>query len=175
MTEAAAVSTPAMYPHYANPLRDARRLKPLRTDQGVDYYAFAYSRIYPIGRCRVTRAGMKSGWPGGGIVQYILLDGIHAGEEVYVSEYIRPRVKVGEILEPSYWLAWFRIPLPGGRQGIETGWIRPGTNEPCSTDTSGKATEAGIRFNRFLRNLGCPTLQDFGPGPDTCPCGRFDI
>lgn len=114
---------------------------------------------------------MKSGWPGGGCVQYVLLDGSHAGEEIYVSEYIRPRVKVGEILEPSYWLAWFRIPLPGGRQGIETGFIRPGTNEPCSTDTSGKPTDGGIRMTRFLEALGCPTEQHFGPGPDSCPCG----
>jgi hypothetical protein len=157
---------------YLNPLRGARRLILLRTDQGVDYYARAFSPIYPIGRCRITHVSTSSGWPGGGVVQYVLLDGSHAGSEVYVAEWIRPRpfLRVGQVVEPTTWLAWFKVPRGQYKQGIETGWIRPGTNEPCDTDISGRATEGGIRFNRFLRSVGCPTRDDYGPGPDTCPC-----
>lgn len=161
------------YPHYRNPLRGARRLVTARTDQGVDYFALPFSPIYPIGRARVTRATRSSGWPGGGAVQYVLLDGPHAGEEVYVAEWIRPTVKVDAIVGTETVIARFRFRLDQRFRGIETGFIRPGTHEPCNPDTSGRPTEGGVRFTRFMNALGCPTRDHFGIGPDSSPCGRW--
>lgn len=164
-----------LYPHYQDPLRGVRRLRVARTDQGVDYFGMAWSPIYPIGRCHVTWVSVKSGWPGGGVVHYLLLDGSHAGEIIYVAEWIKPAVAIGDVIEPTHVLARFRFNLDRRFRGIETGFIRPGTHEPCSTDTSGRPTEGGIRMTRFLNRLGCPSQQHFGAGPDTCPCGRIGL
>lgn len=154
---------------YVNPFRHATGLRLWRTDQGVDFAADRGSPIEAIGRARITRATRVSGWPGGGCVQYVLLDGDHAGEEIYVAEFIQPVVSSGQVVEAGQTIARFTESASSG-VGIETGFIRKGTHEPCSTDTSGRPTEGGLCFARFLRHLGCPTMQDPGPGSDRSPC-----
>lgn len=156
-------------PVYVNPLINAKDLQCWRTDQGVDYGAKFGSKIVAMGNCRIVRATTQSGWPGGGCIQYVLLAGAHKHEEVYVAEFITPLVKAGDYVKCGQTIAVFNRDHTTG-VGIETGWIRPGTNEPCSTDTSGAPTEGGIRMNRWLRELHCPTRDDFGPGPSLCPC-----
>jgi len=78
---------------YVNPFRDAQQLTLMRTDQGVDFFAKKGSSILAIGKAKITRATTKSGWcapdpspDAHGCIQYQLLDGDHAGEEIYVAE-----------------------------------------------------------------------------------------
>jgi hypothetical protein len=117
------------------------------------------SPIEAMGPAVITRATTQSGWPLGGCVQYRILSGDHAGEEVYHAESIVPCVSVGLHVEPGHVVAHV------GVQGwTESGFITPGTNEPCSTDTSGKATAPGKAYARWLRELGFHTKEDPGPG-----------
>jgi Putative peptidoglycan binding domain len=100
---------------YVNPFRDAQGLVPQRTDQGVDFYAKRGSPILAIGKASITRSTTQSGWcpndpspDAHSCVQYLLLDGDHAGEEVYVAEYIDPLVKVGDVVEAGHMIARFK-------------------------------------------------------------------
>lgn len=176
--EAAAASGPM----YVNPFINATGLVPERTDQGVDFGADAGSPIVAIGNMRITRATTSSGWPGpygnpsgfngrGGCIQGVLLEGPHKGEETYLAEYIHVDVKVGDYVKCGAVIARFYHSANSG-VGIEFGWVRPGTNEPCSTDTSGVPTPGGINMTRWLNELHCPTKQHFGPGSTFCPCGH---
>lgn len=165
------VEAAASFPLYVDPLGCAVNLVPKRTDQGVDYWAELHSVILGMGDLFVTRSTTSSGWPGGGCVQYVLLAGPHKGEEIYVAEFIDPLVKAGGYYRAGHPVARFNRDHTAG-VGIETGFIRPGTSEPCSTDTSGVPTPGGIAFTRWLDELGCPTLQKFGPGSTFCPCGH---
>lgn len=156
--------------YYRNPLAWAEHLVCERTDQGVDFFAKRWSPIRAMGNGKVVRASTTSGWPGGGIVQYVLTGrGSHKGETVYVSEFIVPVVKVGQWVNKGQVIAHFTRGYQDG-VGIETGFIRTGTNEPCSTDTSGRPTAGGVNFTRWLNQLGCPTAQHFGSGPTHSPC-----
>ena len=175
---AADFTTVVQHPHYMNPLRDAKHLILARTDQGVDFGMDNGSPIYPVGRARLTRYTMHSGWPGGGAVQYVLLDGDLKGTEHYVTEHLSllPHLAVGDIVHVGtvicHYSGWYGH---NGNWGIEMGYIRPGTNNPCSTDTSGKPTDGGICYTRLMNLLGQKTLQSFGPGPHDCPCGRVKL
>lgn len=162
---------PKPAPVYVNPLRLAKQVQRWRTDQGVDFGAQLGSIVVAMGNMRVTRSVTNSGWPGGGCVQYVLLEGPHKGEEVYVAEFIDPLVQPGHYYKTGAPVARFNHDHTSG-VGIETGWIRPGTNEPCSTDTSGNPTLGGLAFARWLRQLGCRTRDNPGKGPTTCPCGH---
>lgn len=156
--------------HYRDPLKWARHVVNQRTDQGVDYWAALGSPIRAMGDGVVTRATLDSGWPGGGCVQYRLTGrGSHKGEEVYVAEFIVPRVSVGEWVSKGQTIAHFSRDWTG-HVGIETGFIRPGTHEPCSPDSSGRQTEAGRCFARWLHQLGRSTQQDPGSGSTHSPC-----
>lgn len=155
---------------YVNPLRRATGIHLMRTDQGVDYFADAGSPILAIGRAEVTRADTNSGWPGGGVVHYKLLDGTHKGARIYVAEYIYPAVKVGEIVYAGQVVARFTRSASSG-VGIEMGYLGHGTTwNPCASDKSGVETASGKAFARFLRSLGCHTLQDPGTGSSQSPC-----
>lgn len=167
-------------PIYTNPFKRAIGLVPERTDQGVDFGAKAGSPILAIGRSRITRATTTSDWPGpygsasgfggtGGCVQGVLLDGSHAGEEWYCAEYLYVDVVVGQVVTTGQVIGRFYHDA-SSRVGIEYGWVKRGTDSPCSSDTSGRPTEGGIRMTRWLEQLGCPTAQHFGPGPTNCPC-----
>ena len=77
-----------------------------------------------------------------------------------MDEYIEPLVKVGDVVESGH---TSRDPASG--VGIETGYIKVGTNQPCGALIGGgEVTDAGKAFARFLRSLGCPTKDDPGPG-----------
>lgn len=156
--------------HYRDPLKWAGHVVPQRTDQGVDYWAERGSPIRAMGDAVVTRATLNSGWPGGGCVQYRLTgSGSHKGEEIYVAEFIVPRVREGERVRKGEVIANFTRNWTE-RVGIETGFIRRGTHEPCSSDTSGVQTEGGRCFARWLHQLGRPTQQDPGRGSTYSPC-----
>jgi hypothetical protein len=161
---------------YVNPLKDAQQLTLERTDQGVDYYAKKGSPILAIGNAQITRSTTTSHWcapdpspDAHGCVQYLLKDGDHAGEEIYVAEYIEPLVNVGDVVEAGHVIARFTRD-PSSRVGIETGYIKVGTNNPCGPLIDhGAVTDAGKAFARFLRSLGCPTRDDPGPGTTHSP------
>jgi hypothetical protein len=156
--------------NYRDPLKYAVHVVNKRTDQGVDYWAAKGSRIRAMGNCEITRATTKSGWPGGGCVQYRLTGpGSHQHEEVYVAEFIAPLVHVGQWVRKGDTVAVFTADWTT-QVGIETGWVKRGTNEPCSTDTSGRATAGGKAFARWLHQLGRPTRDDPGAGDTHCPC-----
>lgn len=156
--------------NYRDPLAWARHVVNERTDQGVDYFAMLGSPIRAMGDGVVTRATRSSGWPGGGAVQYRLTGrGSHKGEEIYVAEFIVPTVREGEWVRKGQLIARFTRDRRD-QVGIETGFIRPGTHEPCSSDMSGVQTEAGKCMARWLHQLGRPTLQDPGPGSTHSPC-----
>lgn len=160
--------------NYRDPLKFATGVVPKRTDQGVDYFADKGSPIVAIGNCQILRAATDSGWPGGGIVQYKLTGpGSHKGEQVYVAEFIVPKVKAGDWVKKGSVIAYFtKGPVDG--VGIEIGYLKPGTNEPCGTCVPSLAdcqpTEAGKAFARWLHQLGRPTLMNPGPGSTYCPC-----
>jgi murein DD-endopeptidase MepM/ murein hydrolase activator NlpD len=157
-------------PVYVNPFAATKGLRLRRTDQGVDFQAAKGEPIAAIGKALIDRVSHPgdgtSGWPGGGCVQYKLLDGPHAGERIYVAEQITPTVKAGQTVKAGATIATFL----GLEPAIETGYLEKAGNNPCSHDTSGVQTEAGKAFARFLRSLGCPTQQDPGPGSDRSPC-----
>lgn len=59
---------------------------------------------------------------------------------------------------------------PSSGVGLETGYIKVNTFEPCGKLAhGGETTEAGKAFARFLRSLGCPTRDDPGPGTTHSP------
>ena len=160
---------------YVNPLRDAQEIVLERTDAGVDFFAKIASPILAIGKAKITRATTTSGWcahdpnpKAHGCVQYQLQDGDHSGEEIYVAEYIDPLVQVGQTVEAGHPIARFNADHTS-RVGIETGYVKVNTFSPCTSDMSGDATDPGKAFARFLRSLGCQTLQDPGPGTSHSP------
>lgn len=156
--------------HYRDPLKFAKHVVNKRTDQGVDYWAAVGSPIRAMGDCKVTRVSHTSGWPNGVVIQYVLTGaGSHKGEVIYVAEYISPVVKVGQWVPKGATIAHFSSDWRDA-VGIETGFIRRGTDEPCSTDTSGRQTEGGRCMARWLHQLGRSTEQDPGPGSTHCPC-----
>jgi hypothetical protein len=168
---------------YANMFQHATGLVLERTDQGVDYGADALAPIGAPGRSQIVRAATDSGWPGpygsssgfggkGGVVQGVFLQGAHKGETWYCAEYIHVDVKRYDIVQAGQQIARFYHDARSG-VGIECGYLRPGTDEPCSTDISGRATEGGKAWARFLRSTGCPTHDDPGPGSQFCPCGKI--
>ena len=157
--------------NYRDPLAWAQHVVPERTDQGVDYYAMKGSPIRAMGNCRITRSTTKSGWPGGGCVQYVLTGpGSHQGEEIYVAEFVIPAVKAGQWIKKGQVIGRFSKDWRD-KVGIETGYIKRGTHQPCATNSSGVQTAAGKAFARWLRQLGRTTLQDPGPGSTLSPCG----
>ena len=90
-----------------------------------------------------------------------------------MAEFIIPQVVVGQYVKCGQSIALFTRDHTSG-VGIETGWVRPGTNEPCSTDTSGNPTPGGENFTRWLNKLGCPTRAALsGPVPQCVPACRW--
>ena len=176
---AADFTTVVHHPHYLNPLRHATGVRLARTDQGVDFGMADWSPIFPVGPAKITRYTTQSGWGNGGVVvQYVLLDGDLAGTEHYVAERLRlmPHLAVNSIVTVDTAICHYSGTYGvNGNWGVELGYIRPGTNEPCSTDTSGHPTPGGICYTRLLNMLGQKTLQSFGPGPHDCPCGRVKV
>jgi hypothetical protein len=160
--------------NYRDPLKWAVHVVNMRTDQGVDYLAAKGSLIRAMGNCQITRATTNSGWPGGGCVQYRLTGpGSHKGEEVYIAEFIKPLVFSGQWVKKGDAIAKFTADFSSG-VGIETGWVRRGTNEPCNPCMPDNAncgqTEGGRAFARWLHQLGRPTRDDPGAGDTHCPC-----
>jgi hypothetical protein len=172
--------------YYVNMFAHATGLVLQRTDQGVDFAADAGSRIDAPGKSKIVRAATDSGWPGpypdggfhgggqnaGGIVQGVFLEGPHVNETWYTAEFIHVDVRVDQVVQAGERIARFYHNASSG-VGIECGYLRPGQNEPCSSDTSGVATEGGKAWARFLRANGCPTHDNPGPGSQFCPCGHL--
>jgi hypothetical protein len=125
-----------------------------RTDMGKDFGGAGDVRA--IGRARITRVETNSGWPGGGLIVYELLDGPMAGRHVYVAEYIRPTVRRGQVVQKGAVIGY----ATGG--GIETGWATASGQALSAArgtyyhggDPGKYPTPEGRSFVRFLKTRG---------------------
>jgi len=170
-------ATPAAPPPvYRNPLRDIRGLLPERVDMGADFGGSG--PIYAVGGAVVTSAiGNTPGWPGGGWITYRLTAGPAAGQQVFVAEYVRPTVRVGQHVTARTVIAQM---YPGGG-GIETGWAMPDGSSaesqlPVAGGVSGGGpfpTKVGLNFDGMLQALGVPAGLGYARsgGYGTLPAG----
>lgn len=151
---------------YINPFHLAK-ITLSRTDMGVDFHGVG--PIVAIGDALITGSG-GHGWPGGHYLNMQLQRGAHAGKYWYTAEAIEVLVHVGQHVERGQVIAHFGYyAAPGRYPGIEVGWSSPTTNETRAAATTGyyegQRTPAGKAAARFLRSLGCPTLENPGNGP----------
>lgn len=150
---------------YKNPFRDVHNLKPLRIDQGVDY--FGDGPVYALGNGTVTVADKtNSGWPGptcpnggcGAFTAYKLKDGPAQGKFVFVGENCVPLVKVNDQVTTSTVICNMHSNDPW----IETGWAK-GSGDvaiawPCYEKGGQGSTNTayGINFSQLMKKLGAP-------------------
>jgi hypothetical protein len=119
-----------------------------RVDQGQDFGGTG--PIYAIGRCRILNVG-AIGWPGGGGVLYMLLDGPRAGQVIYVYEGIKVTVRKHDIVKAGHMIGEF---IPFSPTGIEIGFANA-SGVPLSHGeyTEGKETKSGKEMKQFLESL----------------------
>lgn len=151
---------------YINPFHLAK-ITLSRTDMGVDFHGVG--PIVAIGDA-IIKGDDGRGWPGGHYLLMQLLHGEHAGRWWYTSEAIEPVVHAGQHVTRGQVIAHFGYhAAPGRFPGIECGWSSPTLNlTRAAAETGyyeGQRTPAGKAAARFLRSLGCPTLEDPGAGP----------
>ncbi len=153
---------------YVNPVADPAWY-PERTDMGVDYGAGRKLPVPAIGDAMILGSDSEdTGWPGGHFLWYVLLNGDHAGDVVYVAEHLRNLAPAGKYVRAGQQIA---TALPGS-PGTEWGWATTygeTVAHPCYTE--GKKTAAGKEFARFLLSLGATVRDQPGAGPDK-PQGR---
>lgn len=120
-----------------------------RIDEGLD--PTIKGPIRAVGNAKVVAVKRYSGF--GDYVVYQLLDGSMAGHRIYISEGIVPHVHVGQTVKAGQVIAT-------GTGAIETGWAGPGptflpeaNKAQGGNYTEGKVTDAGRRFNDFLKKL----------------------
>jgi hypothetical protein len=149
---------------YVNPFT-VGRWSPSRTDQGVDWVPIDPSPVVAIGDGVVTySASVRTGWPGGAFLSYLLTGGLAAGHTVYVAEHLVDLAPAGTVVQAGQVVA---TALPG-YPWTEWGWAAPSGPEPAvpyNGAADGSPTAGGSAFARFLRTLGVKTLDDPGPGP----------
>lgn len=147
---------------YVNPIRGAAWL-PGRTDMGVDFSVTRHKPIVAIGDALVLGSDNNSGWPGGHLMWYRLLDGDHAGNIIYVAETMGRMLPAGTTVTAGERIA---TAMPGGT-GTEWGWANKlGSPRAAPCYSEGMKTNSGKEFARFLRHLGAKTADKPGPGPD---------
>lgn len=138
---------------YVNPLSGAHTT-PERIDMGVDYAGSG--PVGALGNSRITGATRNSGWPGGGWVQGVLLDGPYKGRTWYVAEGIVPVVSVGKIVRAGEQIASI---IPGSSTGIEMGWGSGSIGQTYAQASGGGYSEgwrtaAGQAFSDLMHQLG---------------------
>jgi murein DD-endopeptidase MepM/ murein hydrolase activator NlpD len=153
---------------YVNPFKP-RHWWAGRTDMGVDYGpAGKRAPVVAIGDAKVIGSDSHSGWPGGHLIWYKLLDGDHAGNVIYVAETLTRLVPKGTTVVAGQRIA---TALNGG-SGLETGWAnRAGQPRAAPCYREGMKTNSGVEMARFLHELGAKIADKAGPGPDY-PSGK---
>ncbi len=153
---------------YVNPFANPQ-WEPSRTDMGMDWASTRKLPVLAIGDAVILGADNHSGWPGGHIIWYELLDGSHAGDIVYVAEHLTKLSRAGKIVRAGQPIA---IALPG-YPWTEWGWADEWGSPrayPCYKE--GKATNSGREMERFLVSLGAPLGDPPGRGPAR-PAGKL--
>ncbi len=153
---------------YVNPFADPAWL-PARTDMGVDWIPAHKLPLLAIGDAVILGSDSHdTGWPGGHFLWYVLLNGSHAGDIVYVAEHLRNLAPTGRYVRAGQQIA---TALPGSPY-TEWGWATTygeTVAHPCYTE--GKKTAAGKEMARFMISLGATVRDQPGAGPDK-PQGR---
>jgi murein DD-endopeptidase MepM/ murein hydrolase activator NlpD len=152
---------------YVNPFKP-RRWYAGRIDMGVDYMAHRRHRVVAIGNAKIMGSSRHSGWPGGHLIWYKLLDGDHAGNFIYVAEQLRRLVPKGTRVRAGQRIA---TALPRST-GLEIGWAnRRGDPRAAPCYSEGMKTHSGREMARFLRRLGAKVGDRPGRVPDH-PSGK---
>jgi murein DD-endopeptidase MepM/ murein hydrolase activator NlpD len=152
---------------YVNPFKP-RRWYEGRIDMGVDYAPTRKRAVVAIGDAKILGSDSHSGWPGGHLLWYKLLDGDHAGNVVYVAEQLKRLVPKGTRVAAGERIA---TALPGG-SGLEIGWSnRRGEPRAARCYSEGMKTHSGREMGRFLRALGAKVGDRPGRVPDH-PAGK---
>lgn len=136
---------------YVNPFGDSLASGG-RIDEGVD--PTIQGPIAAIGNAKIVNLSYNF-YKNEPYLVYQLLDGVHKGKYVYVSELITPQVKQGDTVKAGQTIAW-------GHGAIETGWAggSSGSYLPLANKaqggpyTEGMVTTAGQSFVAFLKSLG---------------------
>jgi len=147
---------------YVNPFKPARWYEG-RIDMGVDYVPIRKRAVVAIGDAKILGSDSHSGWPGGHLLWYKLLDGDHAGTVIYVAEQLKRLAPKGTKVEAGERIATAR---PGG-SGLEIGWAnRRGEPRAASCYSEGMKTHSGREMGRFLHSLGAKVGDRPGRVPD---------
>jgi hypothetical protein len=159
---------PAAPNRYVDPFTDPS-WQPARTDMGVDWVPVRRLPVLAIGNALILGSDSKSGWPGGHIIWYQLLDGTHAGDIIYVAEHLTRLLPAGQTVHAGQQIA---IAVPGYPY-IETGWADTHGSPrayPCYKE--GKQTHSGKEMARFLVSLGAVVADPPGAVPNK-PSGKL--
>ncbi|MGH2964710.1 MAG: hypothetical protein ACRDMH_04915 [Solirubrobacterales bacterium] len=152
---------------YANPFKPARWYEG-RIDMGVDYVPIRKRAVVAIGDAKILGSDSHSGWPGGHLLWYKLLDGDHAGTVIYVAEQLKKLAPKGTKVAAGERIA---TALPGG-SGLEIGWAnRRGEPRAAPCYSEGMKTHTGREMGRFLHSLGAKVGDRPGRVPDH-PSGK---
>ena len=152
---------------YVNPFKP-RRWYEGRIDMGVDYVPIHKHAVVAIGNAKILGSDSHSGWPGGHLLWYKLLDGDHAGTVIYVAEELKKLARKGTRVAAGERIA---TALPGG-SGLEIGWAnRRGETRAAPCYSEGRKTRSGREMARFLKSLGAKVGDRPGPVPDH-PSGK---
>ena len=152
---------------YVNPFKPTRWYAG-RIDMGVDYVPLRRRAVVAIGDAKILGSDSHSGWPGGHLIWYKLLDGDHAGDVIYVAEQLKRLVPAGIKVAAGERIATARA----GGSGLEIGWAdRLGQARAAPCYTEGMKTHSGREMGRFLHSLGAKVGDRPGRVPDH-PAGR---
>jgi hypothetical protein len=158
----------AVHAAYINPFADPS-WQPSRTDMGMDWLPARPLPVLAIGNALILGSDPHSGWPGGHIIWYELLDGSHAGDVVYVAEHLKHMLSAGRTVRAGQQIA---VAYPG-YPWTEWGWAdQYGSPRSYPCYKEGKATNSGKEMARFLGSLGAPMGDPPGRGPNS-PTGKL--
>lgn len=159
---------PAVPSRYVNPFTDPS-WQPARTDMGVDWVPVRRLPVLAIGNALILGSDSNSGWPGGHIIWYQLLDGSHAGDIIYVAEHLTRLLPAGRTVHAGQQIA---IAVPGYPY-IEMGWADTyGSPRAYPCYKEGQQTQSGKEMARFLESLGAVVADPPGAAPDK-PSGKL--
>lgn len=153
----------SLYQHYIDPFT-AEGWYPARTDMGVDWVPVKVEPVKAIGDAVILGSDRHSGWPGGRLIWYQLLNGSHAGDIVYVAENLRHLIAAGTHVRAGQTIADALPAYPWTEWGWADQYGSP-IAYPCYHE--GQQTRAGKRMARFMRALGASPYDNPGAGPDT--------
>ena len=153
---------------YVNPFADPG-WGPSRTDMGVDWVPSRPLPVLAIGDAVILGSDHHASWPGHRFIWYLLLDGSHAGDIVYVAENLRHLATAGTFVRAGQQIATALPSFPYTEWGWADTYGSP-LAYPCY-NRDGKRTMAGQEMARFLMELGAHVVDLPGPGP-SAPQGK---